>query len=61
METIRVIYINTNENAEKETPITITSYDECQWKSFERIVGQETNQPFIDDVDTGGLGSNADN
>jgi hypothetical protein len=54
-------YIITNDNGNHEIPVSMTSYDECQWKSFERMVEIGEGQAptvsgaptHIDDVDAG--------
>lgn len=61
-ERIRVEYIEP-ETMTAETPATPTFYDECNWKTYERILspggsGSGATQ-YIDDVDTGGQQSDA--
>ena len=61
MDDVRTVYLADGTTRVIEVPAQMTLHSECNWRSFERVVGDETGLPFIDDVDTGGLGSNADN
>ena len=57
---IRVWYEEPETTYTEEDPIEPAYYDECNWKTFERISMLGGAAPIIDDVDTGGGASNAE-
>lgn len=61
MAIIRVEYIDPIITFMAESPAAPTFYDECNWKSYERIdkAGDTGRAKYIDDVDSGGGGSDA--
>lgn len=57
-ERIKVEYVENVVTYSNETPVTPTFYDECSWKTYERILSPGPSgaggAQIIDDVDDGG-------